>query len=92
MSFPGRSFLKWSVVALLILSLSVAALYAMTPAIVSSVAPRLAERYGLAELELDIAHPGLRGVSIRQLTLATEQVRLTGRNARADSASTASMA
>jgi Dicarboxylate transport len=55
--------------------------YAMTPALVAWVGPRLAARYGLNALAIEIGHPGLHGLALRRLMLANDAFAVVGRDA-----------
>ncbi len=73
-----RSFVKWILVALVSIMVALAVLYAASPAIVAKVAPLLAEGYGLGELELQIARPHWRRLTIHKVSLATDDLRIDG--------------
>ena len=56
-------------------------LYLATPALVTWLGPRLAARYGLNSLDVEIGRPGLHGLELRRLALANDAFTVVGRDA-----------
>ncbi len=58
------------------------ALYGLSPWLAARLAPRLAPALGLDSLQLQIGHPGLRGVRVGSLALASGRLRLSASDIR----------
>ena len=78
------SMLAWSGRVAAILAVLLIAVYALTPLLVTRIAPHLAGRFGLETLELKIGYPHWRGIDINQLVVATDQLTVRGEQARVE--------